>query len=204
MTWTKLSDDFADDCDQLSSDAFRLHVEGLIRSNRKLLDLRLDKTQLRRWAWNIGLAEIAVKELVEAGWWSDEGDHYLIRHHACYQRTREQVLKQQETNRANRAKGKARPVREQAAGFHPETEPVDDSSDDLSDEPTDERDWSGLDRNNAFKGTQNSTNQNGTKPGHCRYCHTEIPQSQPSAHRRGHCNRPLCMAAANEAKANAS
>ena len=28
MTWTKLSDDFSDDCDQLSSDAFRLHVEA--------------------------------------------------------------------------------------------------------------------------------------------------------------------------------
>jgi hypothetical protein len=195
MTWTKLSDDFSDDCDQLSSDAFRLHVEGLIRSNRKLLDLRLDKTQMPRWVWNVGLAEIALKELLAAGWWSDDGDHYLIRHHACYQRTREQVLKQQETNRANRAKGKARPVREQAAGIHPETESVDDSSDEPSDESTDERDWTGQDRKNAFKGTQNS-NGNGSGATHCRYCDTELRPSMRSQQLRGYCNRPACIAEA--------
>ncbi len=29
MTWTKLSDDFSDDCWTLSDQAFRLHTEGL-------------------------------------------------------------------------------------------------------------------------------------------------------------------------------
>ena len=50
MTWTKLSDDFSDDCWQLSDAAYRLHTEGLIWSNRKLLNLRLDKAEMRLWA----------------------------------------------------------------------------------------------------------------------------------------------------------
>jgi hypothetical protein len=189
VTWTKLSDDFADDCDQLSSDAFRLHVEGLIRSNRKLLDLHLDKTQMPRWVWNVGLAEIAVKELLASGWWSDEGDHYLIRHHACYQRTREQVLRQQEVNRANRAKGKARPVREQATEIRPEDEPSDDSSD--------ERDWfrTGLDRQ-PKEPVDFSENGNGSGPALCRYCDNELRPSMRSQHLRGYCNLPACIATA--------
>ena len=50
MTWTKLSDDFSDDCWQLSDAAYRLHTEGLIWSNRKLLNLRLAKDEMRMWA----------------------------------------------------------------------------------------------------------------------------------------------------------
>lgn len=129
MTWTKLSDDFPDDCCTLSDAAFRLHVEGLVWSNRKLLDLELSKDDLPRWATH----PEAVDELVESGYWTDEGQHVLIRHHGCYQRTREQVQKQQEANKRNRAKGRARPVREQANGIH-ETQQVDDSFDDSSDE----------------------------------------------------------------------
>jgi hypothetical protein len=43
MTWTKLSDDFSDDCWQLSDAAYRLHVDGLNWSNRKLLNCLLSK-----------------------------------------------------------------------------------------------------------------------------------------------------------------
>lgn len=35
MTWTKVSDDFTDECWTLSDEAFRLHIEGLTWSNRK-------------------------------------------------------------------------------------------------------------------------------------------------------------------------
>jgi hypothetical protein len=101
MTWTKLSDDFSDDCWELSSDAFRLHVEGLVWSNRKLLDLRLRKDDMARWAKHPAAAE----ELVAAGWWRDEGQCYVIVHHAGYQRTREVVLKLQERNQRNGASG---------------------------------------------------------------------------------------------------
>lgn len=101
MTWTKLSDDFSDDCWQLSDAAWRLHTEGLIWSNRKLLDLRLAKDEMRLWAKRPEAAE----ELVAAGWWRNDGDDYLIVHHGTYQRTREVTLKLQERNQRNGASG---------------------------------------------------------------------------------------------------
>ena len=196
MTWTRLSDDFSDDCDQLSSDAFRLHVEGLIRSNRKLLDLKLDKNQMRRWVWNPGLADIAVKDLLSAGWWSDEGDHYLIRHHACYQRTREQVLKQQEVNQNNGKKG-GRPrgsAREQSTNLTPETHSVSES---VSESKT-ERDGSGLDwteKTLLREVVEVSENRNGSGV-HCRYCNNELPEHMQSQRLRGYCGRTSCYAEA--------
>jgi hypothetical protein len=117
MTWTKLGDEFADECWTLSDPAVRLHVEGLIWSNRKLTDGQLAKDDMQRWARHPDAAE----ELVSIGWWKDRGGHYEIVHHLGYQRTREQVAKQSLANRANRAKGKARPVR-------PKDKPSDESS----------------------------------------------------------------------------
>lgn len=187
MTWTKLSDDFGDDCYQLSSDAFRLHVEGLLWSNRKLLDLRLDKAVLARWASK----PAAVDELVALGWWTDEGDHYVIRHHAIYQRSREQVLKQQEVNKANRAKGKSRPVREQAT----KTRPGNNSLDDSSDEPSDEMDRTGQDRL-LREAVGSAETGSGSGDAHCRYCDNELRPSMTSQRLRGYCNRPACMAEA--------
>lgn len=115
MTWTKQSDDFADDCWGLSDAAFRLHSEGLIWSNRKLLDCRIPKEDLRRFK-----RPEAVTELLETGWWAEEGEVYVIRHHAGYQRRREDVLAQQAANLANGRRG-GRPRK------HRETEPVTDS-----------------------------------------------------------------------------
>jgi hypothetical protein len=192
MTWTKLSDDFADDCYTLSPAARWLHVEGLIWSNRKLLDLRLDKNQLQRWATDPD----AAAELVETGFWTDEGDHYLIRHHASYQRTREAVLNQQGVNKANRAKGKARPVREQASDIRSKTHPFNESSD----EPSDEMDRTGQDR--LLRGAVRfAETGNGSGNAHCRYCNTELRPSMKSQHQRGYCNQPDCM---DEAKAELS
>ena len=109
MTWTKLSDDFSDDCWELSDAADRLHVDGLTWSNRKLLDCRLSKDpdEMRRWTKR----PEAVEELLATGWWEDGGDHYQIRHHAIYQRSAEQVLKLQERNQKNGKNG-GRPARE--------------------------------------------------------------------------------------------
>lgn len=108
MTWAKLSDDFSDDTWRLSDAAFRLHAEALVWSNRKLLDCIIPKEDLR----HLKRPE-AVAELLEHGFWADIGSAYEIRHHARYQRLREAVIKQQETNRENgskggRPKGKAR------------------------------------------------------------------------------------------------
>lgn len=101
MTWTKLSDDYSDDCWELSDAAYRLHTEGLTWSNRKLLNGSLPKDDVRRWAKRPEAAD----ELVARGWWKDHGDEYQIIHHACYQRTREQVLAQQERSRGNGQRG---------------------------------------------------------------------------------------------------
>ncbi len=141
MTWTKLGDEFADQCWKLSDAAFRLHTEGLVWSNRRHLDGRLDKTEIQRWA----KCSDAAAELVALGWWDDLGDAYQIVNHLGWQRTAEQWLKQSQANRANRAKGKARPVKRRPKA-DPTEEPTEELSDEPSDEPSDERDWSGQDR----------------------------------------------------------
>jgi hypothetical protein len=106
MTWTKLSDDFSDDCWTLSDAAFRLHTEALIWSNRKLLDCVIPKTDLVRFSPRADAAE----ELVAVGWWTENGQTYVIRHHASYQRSRADVVKLQQRNATNGAKG-GRPKR---------------------------------------------------------------------------------------------
>lgn len=118
MTWTKLSDDFADDCETLTDAAFRLHVVGLVWSARKLLDCHIPTEHLRR----LEADPDAVDELLAVGWWTLDGETYVIRHHAMYQQTREQVLKRQAANTANGRKG-GRPGRERT----PETHSVSDS-----------------------------------------------------------------------------
>jgi hypothetical protein len=101
VTWTKLGDEFSDECWRLSDEAWRLHVEGLIWSNRKLLDLRLPKDEMNRWAKH----PEAAPELLAIGWWTDEGDYYRIHHHGVYQPTAEEAIARQEASRSNGRKG---------------------------------------------------------------------------------------------------
>jgi hypothetical protein len=188
MTWTKLGDEYGDQCWKLSDAAMRLHTEALVWSNRRHIDGRLDKDEMRQWAKR----PEAATELVAYGWWSDEGDHYLIVYHLGWQRTAEEWLKQSEVNKANRAKGKARPVKRK---------PINESSDESSDERTDERDRTGQDRKEAFKGSETPKTGNGTGPAECRYCGTELPAHMASQRMRGYCHRADCQA---EAKAELS
>lgn len=160
MTWSKLSDDFSDDCWTLSDAAFRLHVEGIIWSNRKLLDLRIPKDEVQRFAKHPG----AVQELLGVGWWTEASDGYLIRHHAAYQRLREDVIRQQEVNRANgRRGGRPRgPGRE--TNLPTETDSLTDSAQEtelVSESPSgseSERDRPGQDRA-VEGGTNNETTE---------------------------------------------
>lgn len=100
MTWTKLSDDYDDDCWTLSSDAYRLHTAGLVWSNRKLLNCRIPKADMHRFR-----TPEALPELLAEGYWAEDGDAYLIVHHADYQPTKEQVLSRQNANRQNARRG---------------------------------------------------------------------------------------------------
>jgi hypothetical protein len=137
MTWTKLSDDFTDDTWTLSDAAYRLHSDGLVWSNRKLLDLRIPKDDLRRFK-----NPEAIGELLAGGWWIDQGAYYLIQHHAAYQRLREAVINQQTVNKENRAKrGQASPPpREQKPVF----KTPNDSSDKPLNDSSNEMDRTGL------------------------------------------------------------
>ena len=165
MTWTKLSDDFSDDCWRLSDEAFRLHTEGLIWSNRKLLDCRVDKNDMRRWAKHPD----AVGELLAVGWWIDQGDAYVIIHHAAYQRTRDQVLAQQATNQMNgrkggRPKGPPRENRPRQSGGARKTQSLNEpESESLTERPT-ERDRTGQDRH-IRQIEQNSDSRNSCECG---------------------------------------
>ena len=77
--------------------------------------VRYPKTWTRCGGW--AKRPEALAELLDRGWWRDDGDCYVIIHHACYQRPREQVVRMQERNREN-GRGWAvvppRPPREQA------------------------------------------------------------------------------------------
>lgn len=116
MTWTKLSDDFADECWTLTDPAFRLLVEMLNYSNKKLLDCVIPKDEFRRFAKR----PEALKELLDGGWAIDLGEHIEVIFHAQWQRTREQQLGIEDRNKKNGAKG-GRPRK-------PKTEPPPDGN----------------------------------------------------------------------------
>lgn len=98
MTWTKLGDEFAPEAAVLSDSAFRTHVEALCWSNMRLLDLVIAKRDLKRFA-ETPEPDIAVNELVAAGWWEDRGDEWWI---GCkwpdWQRDKVQVEHRRQTN----------------------------------------------------------------------------------------------------------
>lgn len=77
MTWTKLGDEFLDSAYDLSDAAFRLHVEALMYSNRRLLDLVVPKREVRRFAGTDNV-DAATAELADAGWWQDANDSWWI------------------------------------------------------------------------------------------------------------------------------
>lgn len=77
MTWTKLGEEFPDEAADLSDAAFRLHVEALAWSNRRLLDQMVPKRDVRRFTF-VQQADEAAAELVAAGWWQDCGKDWFI------------------------------------------------------------------------------------------------------------------------------
>jgi hypothetical protein len=100
MAFGRWSDDFADECWTLSDAAFRLHVEGLCWSARKLLDCVIPASDLPRFTHH----PEAIDEVLVVGWWvvlDVPADHYRIIHNAAYQPLRENVLHRQQVNAEN-------------------------------------------------------------------------------------------------------
>lgn len=89
MTWTKIGDEFPDDAADLTDAAVRTHIEAWAWSARRLLDLRIPKRDLRRFAFSAD-ADTAAKELIEAGWWVDDGNTWHLAYRPEWQRTRAQ------------------------------------------------------------------------------------------------------------------
>jgi hypothetical protein len=77
VTWTKLGDEFGPESGELTNGEFRTHVEALIYSNWRLLDLYVPKSEIRRFA---GTADVGadVDGLVAKGWWADAGPNWYI------------------------------------------------------------------------------------------------------------------------------
>ncbi len=77
MTWTKLGDEFGPESGELTDGEFRTHVEALIYSNWRLLDLYVPKSEVRRFAGSAD-ASADVEGLVKKNWWIDAGDAWYI------------------------------------------------------------------------------------------------------------------------------
>ncbi|HEY1914257.1 MAG TPA: hypothetical protein VGH27_01665 [Streptosporangiaceae bacterium] len=119
MTWTKLSDDFADDCARarLSDAAFRTHVEGLIWTMRRETGGQLDARDVRR-AIEAECPGPAIAELAEAGFWAEDGDGWLIMHAMSDQPEPDVIAK-----RRTSTKERVRKYRREKAGLDPNAPP---------------------------------------------------------------------------------
>jgi len=84
MTWTKISDDFAEQCADLSDAAFRTHVEGLIWAMKRESGGMMTKRDVERLAESEHAHE-AVAELVERRFWTQLDNGYRIEHHMEHQ-----------------------------------------------------------------------------------------------------------------------
>lgn len=91
VTWTKLGDEFPAAARELTDAEFRTHAGALCWSSMRLLDLRIPKGEVHRFAESPG-AELAVEGLVAKGWWADCGDTWDIGlHFPEWQQDRVQV-----------------------------------------------------------------------------------------------------------------
>lgn len=76
MTWTRLSDNFADRPDvlSLSDAAFRAHVHALVWCNKQLTDGRVPERAVGLFTTDPDV----VSELVDVGMWTPEGTAYVL------------------------------------------------------------------------------------------------------------------------------
>jgi uncharacterized protein YdaU (DUF1376 family) len=84
MTYAKFGSEFPERlaADGMSDAAFRTHAEAVMWIYHvEVWDLRVPMHLLRRIAGSTDWETAAVKDLVAAGYWSDDGSAWVIRHH---------------------------------------------------------------------------------------------------------------------------
>lgn len=124
MTWSKLSDDFGDQCADLSDAAFRTHTEGLLWVMRRETGGAVTTRDVSRFAESADWRE-AVTELVTRGFWDQYDNGYMISHHMQHQPEVE-VLAARRRNDAERQRRKRR----KAAGLKDDIQPDADRTPD--------------------------------------------------------------------------
>lgn len=131
MTYCKTGTEFPDDAAavSLSDAAYRTHHEAITWVYRvEELTLRVPKHLVRRFAGS-DEHETAVKDLVAGGWWDDDGDAWLIRHHDDV--VRSGIVSQQKFR--DRTKRNQRAYRARQSSTNVGANVSDDASDDVSD-----------------------------------------------------------------------
>lgn len=112
MTWTKLGDEFSDECANhgLTDAAYRTHVEAIGFVYRvEASDLRIGKKMIRRFAGSEDY-EQAIKVLVALDWWRDHGGYYELIHHADV--IRQSIAAQQAKRTAERERQRRKRARD--------------------------------------------------------------------------------------------
>lgn len=86
MTWLKVGDEFTDETEALSGDAFRVHVQTLSLVMKLECGPVLPKSRVHRWV-TVDKPAAVIAELVAHGFWRDLGDEdcYEVVHHMQHQ-----------------------------------------------------------------------------------------------------------------------
>lgn len=98
MTWTKLPETFGDECETagLSDAAFRLHVEALCWTMRRVTGGRLTQRDVARLA-STDRTAAALAELLAVGYWITLGESgYLIKHTMQHQPEPDLIMRRQQ------------------------------------------------------------------------------------------------------------
>jgi len=130
VTWTKLGDEFSDECANtgLSDSAYRTHVEAIAWLYRvERMDLQIPKHLLRRFVGSEEWAS-AVETLVSLDYWKDRGVVYEVVHHADV--IRSSIAAQQ--NKRSRDKKAQTAARRRSGGPTEQDNVSADPSDDVS------------------------------------------------------------------------
>lgn len=105
MTWLKTSDDFPDQCADLSDAAYRTHHEALSWAMRRENGGRIPYREVKRLAESDD-AQRAVMELVNLGFWEDDGGAYVVKHHMEHQPEPELIAKRRELSAERKRKSR--------------------------------------------------------------------------------------------------